>query len=405
MGPEGLYICKRGSHPQLSDLHADRLVDFLELFQGPHGFGPPDRGWQPLGAIGRPCATAREGTCLSRLRNRTEDDSQRRHSLNGSDYLLFTRGDDIGEINTLQELLSFLGPIDTPYEAALVAWASAYDVDCTDLSHGTDHIPRPVYELSGSQKTRTCPIEITDYVLRVKREGIVTVVSSKISPDSQPGVCEGRRPPGWPGPRVPRGEGLGAHFARAAEVEAASVEAFCILGGDLARHGAPRPLLDAAERAAHDEVRHARMTARVARRYGGRPKAPRPGSSTPRSLVDIALENEVEGCVRETFGAAVALWQAARARDPVVARTMRSIAADEARHAALAWAITTWAVPQLSRRERRDVAQAREQAVADLRREMRADPAPDLVELAGLPRGSEALALLGELEQARRSAL
>src|SRR5581483_10898484 len=56
---------------------------------------------------------------------------------------------------------------------------------------------------------------------------------------------------------------LGAYFARMAFEEAASVHAFRRLRDELALHGAPLPLVQAARRAARDEVRHARaMSAR-----------------------------------------------------------------------------------------------------------------------------------------------
>jgi hypothetical protein len=43
----------------------------------------------------------------------------------------------------------------------------------------------------------------------------------------------------------------------------------------------------------------------------------------------MLLDNAVEGCVRETFGAAVGLWQAKQAGDAKVAKAMRQIAPDE----------------------------------------------------------------------------
>jgi hypothetical protein len=57
-----------------------------------------------------------------------------------------------------------------------------------------------------------------------------------------------------------------------------------------------------------------------------------------RSLEELAVENAVEGCVRETYGALTAIWQARTAKDPSVAAAVRRIARDETRHAALSWA-------------------------------------------------------------------
>jgi hypothetical protein len=104
----------------------------------------------------------------------------------------------------------------------------------------------------------------------------------------------------------------------------------------------------------------------------------------------MAIENAVEGCVRETFGALVAHWQARHARDPDVARVMRVVARDETRHAALAWAIAEWAAGRDARereraRVREGAATAMRRAAAELAREIVRAPAPALVHDAGVP--------------------
>ena len=104
-----------------------------------------------------------------------------------------------------------------------------------------------------------------------------------------------------------------------------------------------------------------------------------------RSLAAVAVENAVEGCVRETFGALTASWQAAHARDPHIARTMARIARDETRHAALAWAIARWVEPRLDARARRRIVAARRRAVRTLRRQARAAVPATLVRQAGVP--------------------
>jgi hypothetical protein len=69
----------------------------------------------------------------------------------------------------------------------------------------------------------------------------------------------------------------------------------------------------------------------------------------------VALENAVEGCVRETYGAALACACAARAADARVRDVMRSIARDECKHAELSWKLAAWATPQLAVHERKAV--------------------------------------------------
>jgi hypothetical protein len=183
----------------------------------------------------------------------------------------------------------------------------------------------------------------------------------------------GRRPTGLArGARVCGRTALGAYFARMAYEEASSVHAFRRLREELILHGAPRALVRAAERSVREEEHHARVMARYARAHGAAAiPEPRLRDARPRSLEAVARENAVEGCVRETFGALLLRWQAARAPDPSLRRALARIAGDEARHAALSWAIAQWAEGRLDRGARARVQTARARAVAALRRETR----------------------------------
>ncbi len=173
------------------------------------------------------------------------------------------------------------------------------------------------------------------------------------------GVPSGRRPRGLDGAFcAPDAASLGAHFASVAHLEAASVVAFRHLALDLREHGAPRSLVRRAERAHDDEIRHARTMARLARREGAAPRRLPRLTRRSRSLVEIAIENVVEGCVGETLGAAIAMHQARAASDPSLRRIMQGIARDELRHAALAWSVADWARTRLDHAERRSVDEA-----------------------------------------------
>ncbi len=193
---------------------------------------------------------------------------------------------------------------------------------------------------------------------------------------------------------------LGAYFARASRLEAASVFAFERLERELRAYRAPARLVLAARRAALDEVRHARVTAGLARRFGGVAKAPRARALGIRRLELVARENAVEGCVRETFGALVATWQAASARDEGIRSTMARIATDETRHAALAWAVAEWAEGQLGPAARGRIARARKAAVGMLTREVAGWSAPLGAGTAGLPDTRELRALASAMADA-----
>jgi hypothetical protein len=122
----------------------------------------------------------------------------------------------------------------------------------------------------------------------------------------------------------------------------------------------------------------------LALHFGGRPVAPRVHATPPPSLEALARANAVEGCVRETFGALVGLWQATAAEDPAIRATMARICADEARHATLSWAIAAWAEARLTPDARARVEAARAEALAELQAGVQEVPEP-LLRLAGMP--------------------
>jgi hypothetical protein len=178
--------------------------------------------------------------------------------------------------------------------------------------------------------------------------------------------CEGRRTDGIDEPRATNDAGLGAHFAAASYLEAVSVHAFERLRLELTAHDAPEELIALVRRAEADEVRHAEMTEELARRFGVEPEIPIGVSAEPRSLFAIALENAVEGCVRETYGAAVACFRGMRARDDSVRAIMQTIARDECEHAELGFRIAEWALPRLRQDERNAIQAAMRAALQDL---------------------------------------
>ena len=92
----------------------------------------------------------------------------------------------------------------------------------------------------------------------------------------------------------------GDFLASSAYLEAASVHAFRWMAEEIEAHGLGAELAAWARRAAKEEARHARMMTSLARTLG-HPTIPKVEKPAPRlrSLETIALENAVEGCVRE----------------------------------------------------------------------------------------------------------
>jgi hypothetical protein len=206
---------------------------------------------------------------------------------------------------------------------------------------------------------------------------------------------EGRRPDGFvERPFEPTVAGWLAH---AADLERVSIDAFRILARELAFHGAPHELVSAACRAAEDEIRHANALGGLARREGATLSDVPVARRATRDLLAIALENAVEGCVRETFGAIVAGWQAEHAHRGDVRRAMARIYVDETTHAELAWNVHAWIMTELSSADRAEVEAAMERAFAELTRSTK-DPLPDpwITDL-GLPRPAQARRLVRDL--------
>lgn len=214
-------------------------------------------------------------------------------------------------------------------------------------------------------------------------------------------TSHGRRPEGYePAACAAGSPALGAYFAECAHLEAASVVAFDALRDELGSHGVASPILDACSRAAAEEAMHAAVIEELAVRFGGAPlPLSVPRRTTPRALVDIAVENAVEGCVGEVYGAAEALFRAHRATDPEVRSALRRIAAEEADHAELSVRIAAVLDARLGPRERARVREAAERA----KRELRAGLAARSIDLAvatiaGVPSNVEALALFDAID-------
>jgi hypothetical protein len=190
---------------------------------------------------------------------------------------------------------------------------------------------------------------------------------------------------------------LGRFFAGIAHLEAASVPAFEILEAELRALGAPSELVARARRSRDDEVRHAATMTALARRFGATPADVRVEPRPLRTLYEVALDNAVEGCVRESYGALVATHQAMAASDDEVRAAMIEIAEDETNHAALSWQIAAWAAPRLSPIERAAVERARGEAITALRIESRVGPAEEVATVAGMPRAAAAAAMVDTL--------
>ncbi|MBP9112392.1 MAG: ferritin-like domain-containing protein [Polyangiaceae bacterium] len=314
----------------------------------------------------------------------------------GPRYLVYTRGDEVGSVASAGELRSFLAPFENAADGALL------------LSGFTEHR----FSCDGSNArasgdgfeflTRTGGTcgegTLNANAVYIDPRGNLSVRQTAILAYGDSDCIVGRRPEGFAvNPAFVDSTPIGGYLAMAAELEAASVPAFRRLARELRAHGAPEALVARARAAAEDEVKHARSMRRLAKRFGGTPRAPKVGKLATRSLVDIAIENAREGCVRETFGALVATYQAHHSTDAEVRAELRVIARDETEHAALAWDIADWIASRLTKEERDAVGHAQALAEDDLRADLSRETFSSSV--LGLPSSGTSLGLLREMTE------
>lgn len=321
----------------------------------------------------------------------------------GIGYILYTRGDAIGVARNEDEIKALIGTIDTVDEALWVAGNSKYQTSCGMGSGLASSEYRTTQD--GGYDLRlvenTCGPDVYNVVVHVDYAGNLTVISRE-KVENAPGCpVAGRRPEGLrlAGAKACGSDSVGEHFASMATLEAASVVAFRRLHRQLAAFGAPEELLTRIRKAVRDEIRHARATSALARKYGVVPSAPQiTGAEESPSLFAIALENAREGCVRETYGALVAQLQTSRAADADVRAAMAAIADEETEHAALSWDIASWIEAQLSTEDRARLAAERRDAFATLARELAVPVDARLAHTSGIPTAPEATHLLTALE-------
>jgi hypothetical protein len=162
---------------------------------------------------------------------------------------------------------------------------------------------------------------------------------------------------------------LARYYADMARMEHASIAAFARFVLELMSLGAPAALVDGAQRAMGDEIRHAKACFALASAYAGRPLAPGSlpiegalQSVTLRGVVATAIR---EACMGETFAAIEAAEAAEHATVPELRAILRQISADETRHAELGWQFLRWALDTANAADRAAILSDLEAAVEE----------------------------------------
>jgi len=367
-------------------------------YTGFHSFSDGNVGIEHsvLDSVGTLCGDASDsGTCTTAAMMPAQDVVFNECGMIGcsANIIVTTDGDDVTQYGTMDELLAFLGDIDTPQEALLVARYAGYLIQCDGAT--------TVTEVDGGYQVvvdnmNSCDSHYYRWTLLIRPDGSIEVVDEEDLGASM--IACGRRPVGLLSDgRAATDSRVADYFAACVHLEGAAVHAFETMTLELLHHGAPRALVDAAQQSAAEERHHTALASVLCQRAQAPEPTPRLDDVVMRDLLAMARENVIEGCVRETFGALLAHYQAQHAQDPKVADAMRTIAQDETRHAALAWELERWIEPQLTVAERKHLDTIKRSAVAQLAREM-AQPMPaELIRDAGLPPVEVAAAMLDRL--------
>lgn len=352
--------------------------------------GEHDESW----SSGTACATATDSAaCLGELDITWPESSGWGYCGEGcTDYgLVTTAGDDVELHDSTAEVNALFGSIDSPADALFLARTQDYTPDCSSLVF----TPQSTWQMTASFLVSDC--EWTEEVrqVEVSMTGETTVI--EVLDVISDGACAGRLPDGIAAVGTVCGDAVARHLAHLAWLEGAAVIAFQRLAVDLERLGAPRELVNSALAAADDEVDHASRMGALAATYGVSVPQVEVAPPAERSLFDVALENAVEGCVRETYGVVDALFRSKQAPNAEIRDLFAHIAADETRHSALSWDIAEWAKQHLCEAEVGAIKTATEAAHQELLSQLQNDRPDAVQKQLGAPSANVAVAMADTL--------
>jgi hypothetical protein len=140
---------------------------------------------------------------------------------------------------------------------------------------------------------------------------------------------------------------IAAYWRKIAQLEHASIASFARFSLELMALSAPPKLLSECTQAMSDEIRHAQLAFGIAEHFDHHVAGPGPldlgglldRSTSGRDILSGILQ---EACVGETLSAFEAAHLVGLAQAPMVVEVLRTIAADEERHAAFGWVALRW---------------------------------------------------------------
>lgn len=381
--------CVNSYDAMLGEARPNVAVDRLEM-RSETRLGDGGVAFDVMAKAGTTCSTATNlAACTASFENLTS--SGETYSFSGlvptNRYLAYTRGDSVGAAGNNEKVRALLQPFDVDGDGIVLLNLNGYAFDCSmpnvkDVPGGREYIASSGFACGAG----TIQYE---HRLLVKTDGTIEELQKVVEAYGDPNCAIGRLPAEYACEPFAKGSAT-EYLSRVAELEAASVFAFERLADELVAFGAPTSLIERARASAREEVTHAEAMREACVRFGGVPRAAAKPELGVRSLLEMALENATEGCVRETYGAAVAAFQSARAEDQLLRSEMVQIAEDEMGHAALSWEIHAWALSALSESDRLLVSAAQRSSVRALGSALASDEPTAGRDVLGLPSRAEA---------------
>ena len=170
-----------------SDIQTDEQITYFEYIQSMPDFEDPDDPTSlvyrnnVLFSYGEVCS---ESDCLTVFNNLQADAGFISGCL--PDYcfsfIKYLQEGDSFLVTSKEDLLNFLGEIDSPGEALLVARANAYYWAVNDKNSGAIKETQDGFELIVMQTVSYClPFQTNRFHLKVDRKGNITIVSEEIA--------------------------------------------------------------------------------------------------------------------------------------------------------------------------------------------------------------------------------
>lgn len=159
-------------------------VHYAELRRA---MGNEERSVDTSESAGTACAGSSDtGTCTSALATARSEQGfgfgcppMQCHEI-----LVYTRGDAVEVVDTVEGLRAFLGPVDTMSEVALILRAHRYSPGTCAEAHSGGIVRTDFgWTVKASKRIADCPVEYADYELNVMTNGEVKVISETKRPN------------------------------------------------------------------------------------------------------------------------------------------------------------------------------------------------------------------------------